>query len=381
MSSLWTRTWKSTPKVDCGLCGYPNCASFGRALMYDMTTLETCPLFQLIDYTNLRAELESIKKRVPHPRSKLAPEQPEGGVLLTKPCKDTNERVMAELRVFNGVSVGEPILFGVFDPMILCILLNCLASEFELVKCSKDLGYGRADTGELSITVLQDGRINMRRVLNKEQVLALFDKLEKAIIGSSICNSCGRDLLSILLNGDLSDGEEKHTILDGGSLMVIDNDQVGSPLLSKDVSENLGDEASTVIEMIETLSVNLKKNVLSLTTDESLVINPVSIDEIRCALVTLITSQTQRSNGTLILKVLSLLFKLESAFIGIDELAHSIEIMPDDDLQWTSDKMLRIINREPIGDIPSIEQPRLVVAYAQIKRIANALKYLDKWES
>ena len=95
-----------------------------------------------------KVDLETVGMRRSTLRDRPGPEPPEGGVLFTQPCKDTNEKVMAELRVFNGVPAGELMRFGVFDPHILCDLMECLVAKFELVKCSRDLGYGRADAGE-----------------------------------------------------------------------------------------------------------------------------------------------------------------------------------------------------------------------------------------
>jgi hypothetical protein len=104
-----------TPKINCGLCGRVACTGFARALVVGQLELDDCPILRLSDYANLRAELEAMLKRDSTPRMRTAPELPEGGVLFTQPCKDTNDRAMAELSLHNGVKPGESMPFAVFD--------------------------------------------------------------------------------------------------------------------------------------------------------------------------------------------------------------------------------------------------------------------------
>ena len=138
MSSIWVRSLKATPNFDCGLCGYQRCASFARAAIIEDIEISACPVLKQNEFGGLCGELESVLKRRTTLRTRISPELPEGGLLLTKPCKDTDEKVMAELRVFNGVPEGDEIKFGVFDPIFLCDFMDCLKSEFDLVKCSRD---------------------------------------------------------------------------------------------------------------------------------------------------------------------------------------------------------------------------------------------------
>ncbi len=221
MSSLWVKTWKNTPQIDCGLCGEATCASFSRAIVVGNRELDACPLLSLDKYKDRRDELERLKKRKPTLVGKPAAKLPEGGMLLTKPCQDTDEKVMAELRVFNGVEAGKPIHFGVFEPSLLCDFMDCIADRFELIRCSRDLGYGRAEIEDMSITILQDGRVNMRRVSDKERVLELFQQIERAVFGSIICNCCGHDALSVIA-GFAPIENEPHPVLAAGSTLSLD---------------------------------------------------------------------------------------------------------------------------------------------------------------
>ncbi|MHA2209917.1 MAG: (Fe-S)-binding protein, partial [Candidatus Thorarchaeota archaeon] len=221
MSSLWVKTWKNTPQIDCGLCKKATCASFARALVVGRTQIDGCPLLGLEKHKSLREELERLSKRKPTLRGKPAAKLPEGGMLLTRPCQDTDEKVMAELRMYNGVEAGEQIHFGVFEPLLLCDLIDCIADRFELIRCSRDLGYGRAEIEDMSITILQDGRVNMRRVSDETRVLELFRQIERAIFGSIICNCCGHDVLSVIA-GFAPIENELHPVLSAGSTLSLD---------------------------------------------------------------------------------------------------------------------------------------------------------------
>jgi len=198
VSSRWTKAWKNAPGLDCGLCGRGICSGFVRAYLNDLIEIDSCPLFSLSTYSTHRDSLIKLREEGIKSPQRPAPEHPENGVLFTRPCKDTDEKVMAELRISNGVKPGEMIEFMVFSPELLCKQLDLLSSMFDSIRCSKELGYARADYGEMSITFLNDGRVNMRRVENEAQVRDLFSKFECILQGSVVCNCCGSDTYSIL---------------------------------------------------------------------------------------------------------------------------------------------------------------------------------------
>ncbi|MHA1575850.1 MAG: (Fe-S)-binding protein, partial [Candidatus Thorarchaeota archaeon] len=318
MSSIWVRSLKSTPNFDCGLCGYQRCASFARAVVVEAVEIDTCPVLKQDEFTGLYGEFEFVLKRRTSLRTRISPELPEGGLLLTKPCKDTDEKVMAELRVYNGVQEGDEIQFGVFDPTLLCDFMDCLKSEFDLVKCSRDLGYGRADTGELSITILQDGRINMRRVDNKEHVLEVFDKIERSILGSIVCNCCGNDLISLMIDPNVRFDE--HIAYDAGSRISVNKDIVKSPLGvtgfvsisdNKEIVDLFDKMHSQIVQLLSELAGH-KKTVTFMSN---------LVEEIRCDLLFLSSRGEDDIINTQILKALGLLWTLESALIAIGEIS------------------------------------------------------------
>ena len=212
----------------------------------------------------MRTQLDLNRGRQPTLIGKPAAKLPEGGMLLTKPCQDTDEKVMAELRVFNGVEEGETMHFGVFDPQLLCSLMDCLSTNFELIRCSRDLGYGRAEIEDMSITILQDGRINMRRVSDEDRVRELFGIIERAILGSIICNCCGSDLLTVLLGIVNPRRSETHPVLHAGSSLSLDQnllsrgpsklDTTGLPAGCAPIAENIVRTKHThLLVMIESL--------------------------------------------------------------------------------------------------------------------------------
>ncbi|MGY5852329.1 MAG: hypothetical protein RTU92_02040, partial [Candidatus Thorarchaeota archaeon] len=228
-----------------------SCVGFLRALSVGLKTSSDCPVLQLSDYSEKKSEIERLSSLVKPSAHRPAPNLTEGGVLMTRPCKDTDERVMAELRIFNGVNPGDHMDFRSFDPILFCHLLDLLSHKFQTIKCSKDLGYGRADTGEMSITLLNDGRINMRRVVSREQVLQLFSVLEKTVLGSVVCNCCGADLLSILSGFVEPLREDTHTVLRTGVTFQLDESAATKHVTLKQFLNTYGDDGKLIADGME----------------------------------------------------------------------------------------------------------------------------------
>jgi len=222
VSSRWKNAWKAVPGINCGLCGRGICSGFIRAFLSNLSDIDSCPLYSLPQYKDARENIISLKEsKLPitgHP----APPVSDRGILFTKPCKDTDEKVMAELRLSNGVQPGKTLNYMVFSPELLCSALEVLSNYFQSIKCSKDLGYARADYEDMSITFLNDGRINMRRVNDEHQVQDLYNIIRFALLGSMVCNCCGSDMYSILTGKMVPIKETTHTILNADLLVKLD---------------------------------------------------------------------------------------------------------------------------------------------------------------
>ena len=379
MSSIWVKAWMRTPKINCGLCGRAACTGFARALVVGHLELDDCPILGLLDYRNLRAELEAIIDGDSTPRMGIAPELPEGGVLFTQPCKDTNDRVMAELSLHNGVEPGESMRFAVFDPRTLCDLMNCLQSQFDLVKCSRDLGYGRADVDEMNITVLQDGRINMRRVKDRDQVMSVFGKLERALVGATICNCCGCDLLSILSGCVEPVDGDRHTVYDAGTNMSIDEKSAQSPIRRAEVESALDENAKHALSLIQNLANHLESGMVQLLDGSIELFRAVNSEEARCSLVELITNPSLYGNETLLLKVLALIRVVYDALCGVSELAEILTYTPEED----RDAILKLVSMAQSGELSlqmnAIDDQRQILAHAHSLRLNRAVRLLQEW--
>ncbi len=379
MSSIWVKAWMRTPKVNCGLCGRAACTGFARALVVGQLGLDDCPILGLLDYRNLRAELEAMINGDSTPRMGIAPELPEGGVLFTQPCKDTNDRVMAELSLHNGVEPGESMRFAVFDPRTLCDLMNCLQSQFDLVKCSRDLGYGRADVDEMNITVLQDGRINMRRVKNRDQVMNVFGKLERALVGATICNCCGCDLLSILSGCVEPVDGDRHTVYDAGTNMSIDEKRAQLPIRRADVELTLDENAEHALNLIRSLADHLESGMAQLLDGSIKLFRAASSEKARCSLVELITNPSLYGNETLLLKVLALVRVVYDALCGISELAEILTFTPKE----AHDAILKFVSLAQSGELAlqleATDDQTHVLAYAHSLRLNRAVRLLQEW--
>jgi hypothetical protein len=213
MSSIWTKTRKQTPGLDCGLCGVPTCAIFARRLVVGMSRIDDCPILSLKEYGEQHEALLEQSKTWGGTEVE-APEVTEDGVVFSKPCSDNPDLLMAEMRVSNGVPAGQKVRFGVLDPTVMCQLTDCLAEEGGF-KCSPELAYAWGDLRGTKTHVLRDGRIRMRRARGQEHALEVYRLVERTVVGAVICNCCGCDLLSILA-GLAPESEEGHPVLRAG---------------------------------------------------------------------------------------------------------------------------------------------------------------------
>ncbi|MFW9800082.1 MAG: (Fe-S)-binding protein [Candidatus Thorarchaeota archaeon] len=377
MSSLWVKTWKSTPQIDCGLCGSATCAGFARALIVGHLQVNDCPLLELPKNVTLRESLETLRERSPTLVAKPAAKLPEGGVLFTRPCKDTDEKVMAELRVFNGVPEGEPLRFGVFDPELLCDLLECTASRFQLVRCSRDLGYARTEVNDMSITFIQDGRINMRRVSNQEEVLKLFHQLERSLLGATICNCCGNDLLSVL-TGFAEPRGDQHPVLSAGSSLSLDRALVDNPPSKDEFKAIFGEESDSCVASLEVVFHSLIEELDRIRNGNS-VSDRVSPDFARivCDLVDLAAGTTDNRAATCALMVLALLRVAKRGIAGILGLSDLLTDIPESIRMDILKRLHAIADRNKDFSRDSVGGQ--IEAVAHMLRIERAVSLVSKW--
>ncbi|MFX1416258.1 MAG: (Fe-S)-binding protein [Promethearchaeota archaeon] len=377
MSSLWVKAWKTTPRIDCGLCGSANCAGFARTLVVGDSDLHACPLLNLDKYSGLRESLDALRKRSPTLVAKPAAKLPEGGVLFTRPCQDTDEKVMAELRVFNGVAEGAPMRFGVFDPQILCDLMDCVARGFEHSRCSRDLGYGRAEINDMSITLMQDGRINMRRVRDKKEVLNLFNSLEQSLLGAVICNCCGNDLLSVL-SGFGGMPEYKHPVLSAGSSISLDLSIVESSPDMNDYVSAFGKEGLSVSASVKSAAVFLRDGLAAEGRNSSVAANSSpDLGLSFCKAVELAAKSQDSRTFTIALMILGLLRAVENGVQGLSELSSIIDQSPDQDVTIVTELLTstRDGRLEWNGELPE----HLVELVAHLSRASRAIQLLEDW--
>ncbi|TXT55297.1 MAG: hypothetical protein BAJATHORv1_40208 [Candidatus Thorarchaeota archaeon] len=364
MSSIWNKVWKNTPKIDCNLCGMMTCANFARCVVEGELSVSACPVLSTPKFDSELQEITKVTTSSRAPPQRTASTIPEGGILLTRPCRDTNERVMAELRVANGLEPGERIRFSVFDSGLLCELVDFVKERFEALKCSKDLGYGRADTGDMSITILHDGRINMRRVLDKEAVIELFNVLERAISGALICNCCGADILSVL-TGLIEPGKAlTHTVLDAGTNFSFDIDEIPSFTLDN-IRELSGHHAETLIERVTSAYSLLDLAVNDFQKESDIDQHLPTVIQLQSSIVSDMVKPENYGNELGFLICLSCLKLIENALLGLQLVQNELE---DDSLSGPIQSLLDQANiGELLGDIP--EDLELLWIYAQLNRL------------
>ncbi len=376
MSSIWTRSIKATPQYDCGLCGYTRCASFARAFVVGDVSINACPILSFDEFGGLQSELESVAMRSTTLQPQLAQELPSDGLLLTMPCKDSTEKVMAELRVTNGVEPGTPIRFGVFDPILFCELLDCLRQHFETLKCSRDLGYGRADTGDMSITLLQDGRINMRRVSDKEEVLKIFSTIEQAILGSIICNCCGNDFLSIIID-DIPPKEDTHPVFNAGSRIHLTKDILNSSFSKKELLTQFGDEIDKTITLIENLGEALVNSITGLKKGNIEEYPEDLISDTRCSIMSVFIQTDDMRTSSFITKTLALLWALESGFDSISESKVILDSLDEASMSGARSLIDSVLSG--IIEDPEPNNKLLFQLYAALLRASRGIRLYNIW--
>ncbi|MFX1578048.1 MAG: (Fe-S)-binding protein [Promethearchaeota archaeon] len=374
MSSVWTKARKNTPEIDCGLCGYTTCGAFARQLVEGDAKISDCPVLNLQQYADQRKSLEILSNETKS-TEKPAPEQPEGGVLLSKPCMDSPKLLMAEMRIFNGVAAGEPMKYGVLDPAVLCWLLDCISSRYQDMKCSKDLAYAWGDMEEIKVHILRDGRIRMRRAKGAEHALDSFKIIERTVMGAIICNCCGRDLFTVL-SGFVVPTGLKHTVLDAGSTVSLNQDMIDwTPqkqdlrIKSVDQMMNLLDELHS--DLINQLNLMVSRDV----TNES-------FPDIRpkiCKMISLMVDSMDQDIDIVFLRGLAVAFFISNAMDALNVLnellleeraprARTVNFLEDA-------KKMALLNHE----LESLDVSE-ILPFAHSLRVERAIQLYDKWK-
>ncbi len=374
MSNIWTKARKNTPEIDCGLCGFPTCATFARSLVTENTEISECPIISLEVYNERLEELTTIltdSRNITKP----APEQPEGGVLLSKPCMDSPDLLMAEMRIFNGVRPGTPQRFGVLDPVILCWLLDCVSSRYQDMRCSKELAYAWGDMEETKVHILRDGRVRMRRAKGKEHALESFRIIERTVIGATICNCCGHDLFSVLVGLAPTPTEDPHTVLEAGSTLSIDSKQIEWTLNNKSMEVELGKRMASLIEPIYTdLTSQLDLMISGDFTSESILDTRPQI----CKFVSLMLESSAKDYVTMFLKGLAHAFFLDNAIQGLAEIRYLIHEQQVD--TGFVIELLKNTRKKSLNDYETTSlDSSLILLVAHATRAARGLSLYEKW--
>ncbi|HEY3274023.1 MAG TPA: hypothetical protein VGJ92_09685 [Methanocella sp.] len=94
---------------------------------------------------------------------------PDYQIAITRPCRDAPGRFTAES------SYGRRL-----DMAAICAATR----SFPEAKCSESLGVAKFDYGEHTVILYRSGRIDLRRVKDTADALAVMVELEQAIRGA-----------------------------------------------------------------------------------------------------------------------------------------------------------------------------------------------------
>ncbi len=373
MSSVWTKARKNTPEIDCGLCGLTTCGAFARSTVVGKVKISACPVLGLERYNIEREELETLSKNTRN-TERPAPEQPEGGVLLSKPCTDSPDLLMAEMRIFNGVNPGDPMKFGVLDPSILCWFLDCVSSRYEDMRCSKELAYAWGNIEEIKVHILRDGRVRMRRARNANHALDSFRIIERTVMGAIICNCCGQDLLTVLARlGDST--EEHHTVLEAGSTVSLNSD-----LIEWKPSSQIPDTKpiTEMIDLVDELHSDMMKRVEQLVAGNYVNEQKNETRSKICKIISLMVDPLMSGNETIFLRGLAISFFIDNAVLGLSSLHQLLTEGQVDEkyvfklLKATRNVAMQEFNTEAMSDLE-------IFTFAQSNRIWRAIQLYNEW--
>jgi hypothetical protein len=374
MSSVWTKARKNSPEIDCGLCGFTTCGAFARAIVVGNTEISACPVLGLEQYALERGELETFPSEVKN-TEKPAPERPEGGVLLSKPCMDSPDLLMAEMRIFNGVNPGDPMKYGVLDPAILCWLLDCVSSRYENMRCSKELAYAWGDMEEIKIHILRDGRVRMRRARGAEHALDSFKIIERTVIGAVICNCCGRDLFTVLA-GLANPEEQHHTVMRAGSTLSLKQE-----LIDWAPHKNAVDTKpiSQMIDLVDMLYSDLKKQ-LELSISGKYPAEHASETRSKiCKIISLLVDPLIQGTEVVFLRGLALAFFIDNAMLGLSSLN---QLLSDKQVeQPLIDELLNAAQNMSLQeyDVKSLSDSE-ILPLAHSARVERAVQLYNLWK-
>ena len=369
MSSRWKNAWKAVPGLNCGLCSRGICSGFIRAFLSNLIDVAACPLYSLPQYEDARDNIISLKENRLPITGRPAPQVSDSGILFTKPCKDTDEKVMAELRLSNGVQPGKILNYMVFSPELLCSGLEALSNFFQSIKCSKDLGYARADYEEMSITFLNDGRINMRRVNDEHQVQDLYNIIRFALLGSMVCNCCGSDMYSILTGKMAPIKETTHTILNADLPVELD---ASADIFQISGKSKLIDSMNSLGSRIEKIHSHLKVSLFGSVIPDNLTEIRSMISEVEGMSMELANTQRSDSETAQLICTLMLMHFSKIALQSLEWLKGS-----DIKLRKTIIENYHMNSEDDLDNIPT----ELLELYAHSFGVNRAISFMELWLS
>jgi len=161
---------------DCGVCGYPDCATLARRISIQKGLLGRCPFISVTQQEKIREYEEALASKIP---PKIIPKQSQ-----VQPCV-VEGKITLEVQL--PPSSGSP--FPVFDVLEMCHDLRTI-SIFSKVRCAHKLGYAICTWGEKIIHVYNTGKIVLRRIANKEEGLKALKIITRGI-WPAVISQCG----------------------------------------------------------------------------------------------------------------------------------------------------------------------------------------------
>lgn len=173
------------PKFDCGLCGNPVCIALARKILLKAQKPVDCTFISQENLGKIQDIIPEKETERKHPHPNI-----DEDVIEIHPCTE-NGKVTLETQL--KPKFGNSNFFNdFFDQIQLCTSLSEV-EMFDTMNCSSKMGYALLEFKGKRTHIFKTGRIIMRRADNREDALATFSKISKALLPAKIC-SCGNML-------------------------------------------------------------------------------------------------------------------------------------------------------------------------------------------
>ena len=228
---------------------------------------------------------------------------------------------------------------------------------------------------EIKVHILRDGRVRMRRAKGKEHALESFRIIERTVIGATVCNCCGHDLFSVLAGLAPPPTEKTHTVLEAGSTLTIDSNQIEWTPSNPSVDAELG---KRMLDLIEPIYTSLTSQLDLMISGDFQSENTLDTRPQICKFINMMLEPSAQDYVTVLLKGLAHAFFLDNALQGLAEIRHLVheqQVETEFVIELLKNAQKKSLSDYKIGSLDN----SLIPLVAHAARVARGLSLYEKW--